>query len=154
MKVKIFTDGACSENPGPGGWAVVFNLETEIKIVSGFELETTNNRMELLAVRNALILAIRKGFEEIEINSDSSYVINAINNNWLMVWVNKGWKNAKGENVKNRDLWEKILELIKTEGIKVKFLKVKGHSGNMFNELADRRAKEEVLKAKMLKNSG
>lgn len=152
MKVRIFTDGACSDNPGPGGWSAVFNLHDDIKIISGYELETTNNRMELLAAVNSITFALKKGFDEIEVHSDSSYVVNAINNNWLNVWVKKEWKNAKGENVKNRDLWETLLELIKKEKVEIKFFKVKGHSGNTFNELADRRAKEEVLKAKMFRN--
>lgn len=155
MKVRIFTDGACSDNPGPGGWAAVFNTEKKCYTISGNELHTTNNRMELRAVVEALkkILSKRKhkSKNQYDIFSDSAYVVNTINNDWLEKWKMNGWKTTKGRDVKNRELWEELNELIDVinrKGIKVTFHKVKGHSGNMFNELVDKIAREESLKAK------
>ena len=155
MKVRIFTDGACSENPGPGGWAVVFNTEKKCYTISGNELHTTNNRMELRAVVEALrkILSKRKHKSKNQYNifSDSAYVVNTINNNWLEKWKMNGWKTTKGRDVKNRELWEELNELIDNinrKDTEVTFHKIKGHSGNMFNELVDKIAKEESIKAK------
>lgn len=155
MKVRIFTDGACSENPGPGGWAAVFNTEKKCYTISGNELHTTNNRMELRAVVEALrkILSKRKhkSKNQYDIFSDSAYVVNTINNNWLEKWKMNGWKTTKGRDVKNRELWEELNELIgniNRKDIEVTFHKIKGHSGNMFNELVDKIAKEESIKAK------
>lgn len=155
MKVRIFTDGACSENPGPGGWAAVFNTEKKCYTISGNELHTTNNRMELRAVVEALrkILSKRKhkSKNQYDIFSDSAYVVNTINNNWLEKWKMNGWKTTKGRDVKNRELWEEMNELIgniNRKDIEVTFHKIKGHSGNMFNELVDKIAKEESIKAK------
>lgn len=155
MKVRIFTDGACSENPGPGGWAAVFNTEKKCYTISGNELHTTNNRMELRAVVESLrkILSKRKNKSknQYDIFSDSAYVVNTINNNWLEKWKMNGWKTTKGRDVKNRELWEELNELIDNinrKRIEVTFHKIKGHSGNMFNELVDKIAKEESIKAK------
>lgn len=155
MKTRVFTDGACSKNPGPGGWAIVFNTEKECFVVSGNEKETTNNRMELKAVIEAL-----KKIEEIscwrtdegfELYSDSAYVVNSINNHWIEKWQSNSWKTTMGRDVKNRDLWEAFIELRKrlnSFGVMVEIFKVKGHSGDSFNELADGLAKEESEKAK------
>lgn len=151
-KIRIFTDGACSENPGPGGWASVFCKEKECKQFSGNARETTNNRMELYAIKYSLekILTCRTKYDY-EINSDSAYCINSIKNKWIYSWVRNDWKTLAREPVKNRDLWEEVIELlakIKEKGINVTFNKVKGHAGNTFNELVDKLAKEEVLKVK------
>ena len=154
MKIRVFTDGACSDNPGPGGWAAVFNIKNKCIKISGCEEDTTNNRMELSAVVNVLnkIISWENHYgNTYEIYSDSAYVVNAINNCWIVKWKMNGWKTTKGRNVKNRELWEELNELIDNinrKGIEITFHKIKGHSGNMFNELVDKIAKEESIKAK------
>ena len=154
MKIRIFTDGACSDNPGPGGWAAIFNTATSGKTIQGHELSTTNNRMELMAVVKSLEKILKKRAQpniEYELFSDSAYVVNAINNRWIKVWEKNGWKTTKKEDVKNRDLWSQFLALekaIEFAGIKLKIIKIKGHTGNTFNEMVDQLAKEETLKAK------
>ena len=153
MRIRIYTDGACSENPGPGGWAVVFNTESKCYTISGNEENTTNNRMELKAVIEAYkkILAKSKSNIQFEIFSDSAYVVNAINNHWIEAWQKNSWKTTKGDDVKNKDLWEELTELkrmVNLKGICVTLVKIKGHAGNTFNELVDKLAKEESMKAK------
>lgn len=150
MITRIFTDGACSGNPGPGGWAAVFNGEESYEVISGYELCTTNNRMELIAVANALENALERGYDKrgrIEIHSDSAYVVNALTKGWLIKWKNNNWLTVKHEKVKNKDLWKRLLTYVGRSKNKVSFVKVKGHSGNTFNEIADRHATEEVAKA-------
>ena len=159
MKVRIYTDGACSENPGPGGWASVWMSDNNIKVISGCNPKTTNNQMELTAV----VVSLRKVVDflttssnpwvskEYEIYSDSAYVVNSINNNWIERWRLNGWKTSKGDDVKNVELWMECLKLlsqIRQMGIKITFIKVKGHSGDTLNEYADEKAREEVLKAR------
>lgn len=151
MTVKIYTDGACSGNPGVGGWAAVFALKDDIKVISGNEPNTTNNRMELLAAIKAIEIAEKRKVEKAVIYSDSSYVVNAITCGWLNLWKSKNWVNAKKEQVKNKDLWEYLDKLFRCVSVKVTFMKVKGHKGDPLNEIADKRAKEEVLKAKAKK---
>ena len=157
MRVRIFTDGACSENPGPGGWAVVFNTTRKCSTISGNEKLTTNNRMELRAVIEAFKRIIAKERKlttsdyTYEIYSDSAYVVNTINNHWIEAWQKNNWQTTKREDVKNRDLWEEFSKLrtkAKELGICIEFIKVKGHSGNTFNELVDKLAREESMKAK------
>lgn len=153
-KIRIFTDGACSGNPGPGGWAVVINEEEGQVTRTGFEIDTTNNRMELTAIVNAIEL-IKKRYEKDEFNfeiySDSAYVINTINRNSLISWERNGWKTKAGTFVKNVDLWLKFNEVKKQLfNYEIEFIKIKGHDGNMFNELADQLAKEEILEARKL----
>lgn len=164
MRVRIFTDGACSENPGPGGWAAVFNTTSKCRTISGNEKLTTNNRMELRAVVEAfkkivshetLKKAKRKAVNAVHVQydifSDSAYVVNTINKNWLEVWQSNNWQTTKREDVKNRDLWEEFNKLrLKADelGTCITIYKVKGHSGNTFNELVDKLAREESIKAK------
>lgn len=155
-KVKVYTDGACSNNPGPGGWGVVFTGTEELKVLSGFRPKTTNNRMELRAVVEAMTyIKIHKSeFEdvEVEIYSDSAYVVNAINNSWVNTWKMNNWKTSKGSSVKNRKLWEVYIGLNDTlnkAGIKYKIIKVKGHSGDTYNEYVDGVAKNEVNNARL-----
>ena len=157
MKVRIFTDGACSENPGPGGWAVVFNTTNKCKTISGNEEITTNNRMELRAVIEAFKRIVVKESKSTmsdntyEIYSDSAYVVNTINNHWIEAWQKNNWQTTKNQDVKNRDLWEEFSRL-RTKanqlGVLITLNKVKGHSGNTFNELVDKLAREESMKAK------
>ena len=156
MRIRIFTDGACSENPGPGGWAVVINTTSKCHTISGNEEMTTNNRMELRAVIEAYkkILSRKRHNPETQydIHSDSAYVVNTINNHWLEAWKKNNWQTTKNEDVKNRDLWEEFSELkakANKLNICITLIKIKGHAGNTFNELVDKLAKEESMKAKV-----
>ncbi len=142
--VKIYTDGACSGNPGVGGWACILMAETKTLKLSGGEINTTNNRMELMAVIKAL-QSLKKS-ADIEIYTDSAYVVNAFENGWIYSWNKNGWINASGEMVKNDDLWKELLSLC--EKYNPKFIKVKGHSDNEFNNECDKLA---VLEWKKLK---
>lgn len=152
MKVRIFTDGACLENPGPGGWAAVFNTANKCSTISGNEKTTTNNRMELKAVIEAFKrVLIKNKNAEYELYSDSAYVVNSINNGWIDKWQQNNWKTTKNDDVKNRDLWEEFAYLknkVESLGIYIQIIKIKGHAGNTFNELVDKLAKEESFKAK------
>lgn len=156
MRVRIYTDGACSENPGPGGWAAVFNTPDKCYTITGNEQSTTNNRMELMAVIKTLekivkIECNRTEHHEYEIYSDSAYVVNTINNHWIETWRANNWKTTKREDVKNRDLWERFSSIrrkLGELGVNVNLIKIKGHAGNTFNELVDKLAKEESMKAK------
>lgn len=157
MEVKIYTDGACSNNPGPGGWSAIFTKPNGIEIISGGSNKTTNNQMELKAVLKAILKVIKEHdvvksyIKDVKyvIHSDSAYVINAINKDWVTKWLLDGWKNAQGEDTKNKDLWRAFIKL-KGEyvyrDIDISFVKVKGHAGNQFNEYADQIAREESEK--------
>lgn len=151
MKLRIFTDGACSGNPGPGGWSMVFNMMDECRTFAGSELDTTNNRMELLAVIEALSELynnpeLYKDYDTFELYSDSAYVVNAITNGWLDNWEVRGWKTKQGDDVKNAKLWKRLKKLLSQ--VRITFYKVKGHDGDTFNELADKLAREACIKAK------
>jgi ribonuclease HI len=150
MRTRAFTDGACSGNPGPGGWgAIIFLPETSIEL-SGFELDTTNNRMELVAVIETLEYLIKKKIhDKVDIYSDSAYVINALTKGWLKNWERNNWKTKAGDEVKNIDLWKRLICLrSKYEGKDIGFIKIKGHSGHIHNERVDLLAKSEVERAK------
>lgn len=139
-KIKCYTDGACSYNPGAGGFGIIF-LKDDNKISSTFYGGygyTTNNRMELTAVIKAIEMAKASKYDEIEINSDSAYVINAITNNWISKWQSNNWLTAKNELVKNKDLWLKYMKIV--NDVKVSFVKIKGHAGEKYNELVDKLA--------------
>ena len=142
--IKIYTDGGCLGNPGPGGWAfAAYNDETLAKSLSGGERDTTNNRMELTAVINALEYAIQEDLKEIEIITDSQYVKNGITV-WISNWKKKMWKTAGGDPVKNREYWEK-LDSLNTK-LNVTWSWVKGHAGVEGNELCDSLVREESSK--------
>jgi len=141
-KVEIYTDGACSGNPGIGGYCGILFYKGKELVVSGAEQETTNNRMELTAVIKALEKLKEKC--EVDLYSDSAYVINAINNDWLTNWKNSSWKTADKKPVANQDLWEKLLILLEEQS--VTFIKVKGHSDNENNNRCDKIAREEIKK--------
>ena len=133
MKYRIYTDGACSGNPGPGGWgAVIFDQKDNQKNISGSEKNTTNNRMELLAA----IMALKKikVNSEIVIYTDSIYVKNGITE-WIKKWEKNDWKSANKKPVKNKDLWIKLNDLCKK--YKIDWRWIKGHSNNEYNDLAD-----------------
>lgn len=131
--VEIFTDGACSGNPGAGGYGAILRYKGVTKEISGGDSNTTNNRMELLAVIEALSLL--KEPCEVTLTTDSQYVVNAIEKGWLKSWILSGWKKGK---VKNIDLWQKLLPLL--EKHQVQFVWVKGHNGHSENERCDQLA--------------
>jgi ribonuclease HI len=143
MKVRVFTDGACSGNPGPGGWAAVLLFPDGSQEISGYEASTTNNRMELRAVLEALKVALSLGYTRIEVYSDSAYVVNAVKNEWFKKWSLNGWKTVKGDDVKNKDLWGR-LKLLLQRSAHINFVKIKGHSGDKYNERVDMLAKQEI----------
>ena len=132
-KVIIYTDGACSGNPGPGGWGAVLICDGIQKEISGAVKETTNNVMEITAVLEALKLL--KYECEVEIYSDSAYVVNCFNQGWIYSWKRNNWVTANKEPVKNRELWEELYNLVQKH--KTKFIKVKGHSTNELNNRCD-----------------
>ena len=132
-EVTIFTDGACSGNPGPGGWGAILRYKQTERELSGGEKDTTNNIMELTAVIEALKLL--KVECEVELYSDSAYVVNAFEKGWIYNWRKNNWKTSGKDDVKNRELWEELYSL--TQKHKVKFIKVKGHSDNEFNNRCD-----------------
>lgn len=138
--VTIYTDGACSGNPGPGGWAALLMYGDKERVVTGFEAHTTNNRMELAAVVESLRVLKEKCL--VAVHTDSSYVANAFNENWIEGWVKRGWKTADKKPVKNQDLWEELLKQMDRH--EVTFVKVKGHSTNEFNNRVDRLAVEAI----------
>lgn len=138
-KVILYTDGACSGNPGPGGYGAILIYNNIEKEISGGERNTTNNKMEMMAVIKGL--EILKEPCEVEVYSDSAYVVNSIEKGWIYSWKKNGWKKADKKEVKNIDLWEKLLELMEVH--KVKFLKVKGHADNELNNRCDRLAVSE-----------
>jgi ribonuclease HI len=140
--VEIFTDGACSGNPGPGGWGAILCYQGHEKVLSGNEKCTTNNRMELMAAIKALE-ALNEPCK-VYIYTDSAYVFNAFKQGWIRKWKENGWKNSKNQPVKNQDLWNKLLELMEIHY--VKWYKVKGHSDNEKNNRCDALAREEILK--------
>ena len=142
IKVTIYTDGACSGNPGPGGWGAVLMCNGNIKEISGYNKNTTNNIMEITAVIEALKLL--KYECEVEIYSDSAYVVNAFNQKWIENWKKNNWKNSNKEEVKNKELWEELDKLVSKH--KVKFIKVKGHADNKWNNRCDELATGEIKK--------
>ena len=141
-KVRIFTDGACKGNPGPGGWGAIIRFKDKEKEINGYNSLTTNNIMELTAVIESLKI-INKSFN-IEITTDSKYVKNGIST-WIYNWKNNGWKTASKKPVKNKELWVELDSLIQKHHIDWKW--VKGHSGHIENERADELANEAILKA-------
>lgn len=132
-KITIYTDGACRGNPGNGGWGAILSYNGRIKELSGGEKNTTNNKMELTAA--IMALSALKEPCEVDLYSDSKYLTDAINLGWVYGWKNKNWKKSDGKPALNVDLWEQILSLISIH--KVKFIWVKGHNGNEYNERCD-----------------
>ena len=139
-KVIIYTDGACSGNPGPGGWGTVLMYKDTKKEISGGAKETTNNIMELTAVVEGLKML--KFPCEVELYSDSAYIVNAFNQGWIYNWKKKNWKTADGKEVKNKEIWQELYELTKIH--KVTFNKVKGHSDNEYNNRCDELARNAI----------
>ncbi len=141
-KVTIYTDGACSGNPGPGGWGAILMCNNVKKEISGGENPTTNNKMELTAAVNALLML--KHPCEVDLYSDSAYLINCFKNNWLKAWKKNNWVNSKKESVKNIELWTKLDELSLIH--KINWIKVKGHADNKYNNRCDELARVESAK--------
>ena len=141
-KVTIYTDGACSGNPGPGGYAAILMAEDNKKEIFGAEQNTTNNRMELMAAIEGL-KALKRPCE-VTLYSDSAYLVNAYNNNWIDGWKKNGWRNSSKEPVKNMDLWQEIESLRQVHT--VKFIKVKGHADNEYNNRCDELAVAAIKK--------
>ncbi len=141
-KITIYTDGACSGNPGPGGWGCILIYNENKKELSGGEKNTTNNIMEITAVIEAL--KALKFPCEVDLYSDSAYVINCFNQGWIYSWLKKGWKTSGGGPVKNRELWEELYSLTKIH--KVTFHKVKGHADNEYNNRCDELARNAISK--------
>ena len=139
-KIIIYTDGACSGNPGPGGWGAILMYKNAKKEISGGMKNTTNNIMEITAVLEAL--KCLKVESDVQVYSDSAYVVNAFKQGWIYNWIKKGWKTASGENVKNKELWQELYEL--TQKHKVEFIKVKGHSDNEYNNRCDEMARDAI----------
>ncbi len=137
--VEIFTDGACSGNPGPGGWGALLRYGAHEKELCGGEHETTNNRMEMMAVIEAL--KALKGTPKVELYTDSKYVQQGINE-WMTGWKKRGWKTAAKKPVKNQDLWQEIDALI--HDYDITFHWVKGHAGHVDNERADALARAGI----------
>lgn len=137
----IYTDGACLGNPGPGGWAALVRVGTESTTLSGGDPSTTNNRMEMQAVI-ASLSHLTEQFE-IQLYTDSRYVINGIND-WIDTWSMNNWRTANRKPVKNKELWQELYA--RTQGHSITWHWVRGHSGDQFNELVDRLAREEAFK--------
>lgn len=140
--VTIYTDGACSGNPGPGGWAAVLRFGEHSREMSGFVPGTTNNRMELMAAIEGL--AALKEPCEVKVCSDSSYLVNAFQKGWLDNWQSNGWKNASKQPVENQDLWMILLLTIRKHGHAVTFVKVPGHADDADNNRCDELARAAI----------
>ena len=139
-EVIIYTDGACSGNPGPGGWGAILMINENKKEISGGNKNTTNNVMELTAVIQALKLLKRPC--NVNLYSDSAYVVNAFLQNWILGWIKNGWKNSNKEDVKNKELWQELISLTKVHN--VTFHKVKGHADNKYNNRCDELARNAI----------
>ena len=140
--VQIYTDGACSGNPGPGGYGVILRYGEYEKKLSGGERETTNNRMELTAVIEGLKALNQRC--RVDIYSDSKYFIDAVNQGWAVNWRRNGWMRNKKDKALNPDLWEEVLNLLAKHDVTLHW--VKGHNGNPENEECDRMAVEQSKK--------
>ena len=139
-EVIIYTDGACSGNPGPGGWGAILMINENKKEISGGNKNTTNNVMELTAVIEALKLLKRPC--NVNLYSASAYVVNAFLQNWILGWIKNGWKNSNKEDVKNKELWQELISLTKVHN--VTFHKVKGHADNKYNNRCDELARNAI----------
>ena len=138
--VTIYTDGACSGNPGPGGWGCILMYNQHKKESSGGAADTTNNRMEITAALEALKLL--KEPCQVDLYTDSAYLCNALEKRWLETWSKNGWKTASKSNVENQDLWKELL--IQLQRHDIQFHKVKGHADNEFNNRCDKLARDAV----------
>ena len=141
-EVTIYTDGACSGNPVPGGWGAVLMYGEHRKEISGGDAHTTNNRMELTGPIEALELL--KQPCKVRLYSDSAYLVNAFNQHWIANWQRNGWQTSQKKPVENKELWQRLLELCRTH--EVEFIKVKGHADNAENNRCDELARAAIAK--------
>ena len=139
-RVTLYTDGACSGNPGIGGWGAVLIYNGKEKRISSAEDNTTNNRMEVTAVIEGL--KCLKEPCEVDVYCDSAYTVNAFNNGWVYGWARLGWRKADNKPLLNEDLWQELYSLSKIH--KLNFIKVKGHSDNEYNNICDKLATDAV----------
>ena len=144
--VYIYTDGSCKCNPGPGGWCAILVYNGVEKVISGGASETTNNRMELTAIIEAL-RALKQRCR-VTLTSDSKYALDALQNGWAVSWRAKGWRKADKSQALNPDLWEELLSLV--EKHEIEYVWVKGHAGHEYNERCDERAQAEAAKYSLL----
>lgn len=150
QEITVYTDGACSGNPGAGGWAAVLFFQDKQKEISGFLESTTNQRMELTAVIEAL-KALKVTGWKVNVYTDSAYIVNAFNQHWIENWQRNGWKNSKKEPVANQELWQMLIELKAKNQVSI--LKVKGHAGEKWNERCDELAREAIKNRKGADNN-
>ncbi len=143
-KAILYTDGACSNNPGMGGWAYILRYNRKTTENCGFEAQTTNNKMELMAVIKGLEALPERC--KVEVYSDSAYVVNAFLQDWISGWKKRKWKNSEKKPVKNLELWQRLVEL--SEYHKIQWNKVEGHSDNKLNNRCDKLAKDVILQNK------
>lgn len=139
-KVYIYTDGSCSKNPGPGGWGCILKYNSRVKELSGGDCNTTNNRMEMTAVIQALKSLNQPC--EVVLFTDSQYICNSINNEWVFLWKKNNWIKSDKKTVLNIDLWEEILSLLDKHDVQFKW--IKGHNGHPENERCDKLAVEQT----------
>ncbi len=139
-KVIVYTDGACSKNPGPGGWAAVLQYKGAQKELSGFVPDTTNNRMELMGA--IMALEALKEPCEVVLHTDSAYIHNAFEQRWIDRWQRNGWRTASKDPVENTDLWRQLLDAAAPH--KMTWIKVKGHADNALNNLCDKLARKQI----------
>ena len=132
-RIVVYTDGACSGNPGPGGWAWAIAPDGQ-RSGSGGETSTTNQRMELMAVLEA-VRSLADGSAEVHVVSDSTYVVNCFRDGWWVRWRRNGWRNSQRQPVANVDLWEPLIDLVTTNDVTFEW--VKGHSGHPMNDFVD-----------------
>lgn len=140
--VTLYTDGACSGNPGKGGWAAILQSGGHEKVLSGGESETTNNRMELMGVISGLE-ALNQSCN-VDIYSDSAYIVNAFLQDWISYWLMSGWKTKGKKPVQNIELWKRLLDVCAKH--QITWHKVKGHADNELNNRCDMIAREEIQK--------
>jgi ribonuclease HI len=145
--VEIFADGACSGNPGPGGYGAILRTGEKEREISGFEAQTTNNRMEMMAVISAL--EALKLHCKVRVTTDSTYIVKGMSE-WVHGWLKNGWRNSQKKEVLNRDLWERLLKASK--GHEVEWVWIKGHSGHVENERCDELARCEIENNRGLKS--
>lgn len=141
-RVQLYTDGACSGNPGPGGWAAILNFNGKIKELSGHMPNTTNNRMEVFAVISGL--GALKEPCIVEVFSDSAYTVNAFNEHWIDNWQRNGWLNSEKKPVENSDLWKLLIQIIRMKKHQMVFNKVKGHADDPINNRCDELARAAI----------
>ncbi|MDL2289571.1 ribonuclease HI [Clostridia bacterium OttesenSCG-928-F22] len=149
-QVTIYTDGACSNNPGPGGWGAILMYKNTKRELSGYYEHTTNNRMELTAAIEALNCLKERC--EVSLYTDSAYLVNAFTNGWIYAWQRNGWKTSNKQPVENQDLWKLLISLGKDHNIK--YIKVKGHSDNEYNNACDKLARQAIKTGEAAKQRG